>query len=122
MVNGIEDGRRRSPRLSHLYRAPILFRGGNQRGELFTHDPETGRVGALEGIDRLLLVTHREYRAARSPGLRIHAAQSRKEVTSQLSDDPPLGRASVLGFVYQYVVDAAVQLVMHPGDTAFVGE
>ena len=65
---------------------------------------------ALEGIDRLLLVTHGEERADPGPG-----AETRKEVLAQRPDDIPLYRARILCFVDEDMVDALVELVVHPG-------
>src|SRR5262245_23900048 len=80
------------------------------------HDLEFARRCALKREDRLLLVADREDRAPSAA--RTGAG---KELARELSDDFPLPRTCVLRFVYQQVVDAGVELVMHPG-SAILGE
>src|SRR5262249_33476361 len=73
-------------------------------GELFRSSPR-------EGEDRLLLVADREY-AAR---LRLACPLPGHEFRSEPADDLPLPRARILGLVDQYMIDAEVELVVHPG-------
>ncbi len=70
------------------------------------------RVGALEGIDRLLLVADHEDRARRSRRARRSPLVNS---CARLLDHVPLRRAGVLRLVDQDVVDAAVEPVQHPG-------
>src|SRR5262245_18061993 len=74
------------------------------------HGVELTRRGAVEREDRLLLVTHRQDRALARP-----SAGTSEELTSQRMDDLPLPGARVLRLVDQHVVDAAIELVVHPG-------
>ncbi len=67
-------------------------------------------VGALEGVDRLLAIAHREHRA-----VRLARAETGKKFLGQRVGDAPLCRRGVLHLVQQQVVDAAVELVQHPG-------
>ena len=66
--------------------------------------------GALEGIDRLLLVAHGKERAQS-----IACSFAGKEIVRECADDAPLAGARVLRLVDQDVIDALVQLVVHPG-------
>ena len=74
---------------------------------------EPRRVGALEAVDRLLLVADREQRA--QP---LAAPSPAKNSAARLSMIAPLRRVGVLRLVDQDVVDAAVDLVEHPGGGA----
>ncbi len=69
-----------------------------------------GRHRTLEREDRLLLVADREDRAR--PVVR---PETREELADQRIDDGPLLWARILCFVDQHVMDAAVELVVHPG-------
>ena len=79
--------------------------------ESTAHVVEASRRGALEREDRLLLVADREDRARDVPRAPAPAVNS----ADQLRDDLPLLRARVLRLVDQHVVDAEVELVVHPG-------
>ena len=68
-------------------------------------------IGALEGIDRLLLVADRKDRAVDV----VARAEAGKELFGEAPHDIPLRRAGVLRLVDQDVVDALVELVLHPG-------
>ena len=74
------------------------------------HLAEPRRVSALEREDRLLLVADGEQRAEllACPG-------AGEELGGKRLDDAPLRRVGVLRLVNQDVVDAAVDLVQHPG-------
>ena len=83
--------------------------------EVLAHPVELGRVGALEGVDRLLLVTNDKDRAPRLP-----RAFARREFARQPFDHVPLHGRGVLRLVDKDVVDAAVQPVEHPVRHTFV--
>ena len=74
---------------------------------------ELGRVGALEAVDRLLLVADDEDR----PG-DLAGAGAGEELLRQRLDHPPLRRAGVLRLVDQDVVEPAVEPPEHPGGGA----
>jgi hypothetical protein len=74
------------------------------------HFGELLRCGVLERIDRLFLVTDREYGSRRGPG-----AGAGGEFRNQVAHDLPLLGAGVLSLVDQKMVDAEVELVMNPG-------
>ena len=67
-------------------------------------------IGALETVDRLLLVADGEQRAQL-----VARALAGEELRRQSLDDAPLRRIGVLRLIDQDVVDAAVDLVKHPG-------
>ncbi len=71
---------------------------------------ELVRGGALEREDRLLLVADREDR----PHDAVAGALAGGELRDQMEHDVPLPGTGVLRLVDQHVVDAAVELVMHP--------
>ncbi len=71
---------------------------------------EADGVGALETIDRLLLVADRKQRAELSG-----SAFAREELLRQSLNDRPLCRVGVLRLVDQDMVDAAIDLEQHPG-------
>ena len=66
--------------------------------------------GVLERIDRLFLVADRENRADH-----VARAGAGGEFGDQPEDDLPLLVAGVLRFVDQEMIDAEIELVMHPG-------
>src|SRR5581483_3050482 len=78
--------------------------------QLAAHLGEAGRNRALEGEDRLLLVADREQRPRR-----LARSPAGEEFLDQGLHHLPLARAGVLRLVDENVVDAAVELVMHPG-------
>ncbi len=71
---------------------------------------EALRVGALEGIDRLLEVADHEQGAVAALAL----ARATEIFGDELLDDLPLRRVGVLRLVDQHMVDFAVELVTHP--------
>ncbi len=79
--------------------------------EMPRHVGELIRSGALEGEDRLLLVADRK-NAAR---LRLACPLPGRELGGEPADDLPLRRAGILRLVDQHVIDAEIELVMHPG-------
>src|SRR5262249_16449342 len=80
------------------------------------HGLEFARRRALKREDRLLLIADREDRApdAARPG-------AGEELARDPPYDFPLLRAGVLRFIDQDMVDAGVELVIHPGG-AILGE
>ena len=84
--------------------------------EMAAHAGELGGVGALEAVDRLLLVADREDRADS-----VGAGGVGEELLGQRGDHLPLLRVGVLRLVDQDVVEAAVELEQHPGGDAFLG-
>ena len=74
------------------------------------HGVELARRRALERKDRLLLVADREDRAPHLP-----RAGAGEKFGRQMADDLPLLRAGILRLVDQHVIDAVVELVVHPG-------
>ena len=85
--------------------------GFDLAAELETAFGKRRRLGALERVDRLLLVTDGENGA----GDAVARPETREELGRQRLDDGPLLRARVLRLVDQDVVDAAIELVVHPG-------
>ena len=80
------------------------------RPEVPFHLGEGARRRILKREDRLLFVADGKNRAL------DHArARPGKEFRGQPAHDLPLLGARVLRFVDQHVVDAAVELVVHPG-------
>ena len=111
-----------------------LFRRAERHGEIGEFVVEVGRagvrleglllgeevfrVGALEGIDRLLLVADDEERAL----FVADRAGAGIDVVGEGLEDLPLGGAGVLRFVEQDVGDAAVELPQHPFSGVLAGE
>ena len=75
------------------------------------------RRGPLERVDRLLLVADGEDR----PRARVGPGAG-EELTRQHLQDVPLVGGGVLGLVQQHMVNAAVQLVEHPGGVGAHGQ
>ena len=78
---------------------------------------EANGIGALEAVDGLLLVAHREQGAKR-----VACPFAREELLGQALDDRPLLGVGVLRLVHEDVVDAAVDLEQHPGRGAGAGQ
>ena len=110
VVDRVQDRRSRAERIGEGYR--IEFQPGIL--ELLLQRPaaqvEFARRRALEREDRLLLVADREHRAHHA----VARARAGGEFGNDMRDDVPLPRAGVLRLVDQHMVDAAVELVMHP--------
>src|SRR5687767_11801311 len=70
---------------------------------------EPGRSGTLKGEDRLFLVAD-----GKDASCRLTSAFAGKEIRGERPDDLPLSWAGVLGLVHQDVVDAPVELILHP--------
>jgi hypothetical protein len=90
--------------------AEVALRRTGQAVEFAAHLIERLRRRALKREDRLLLVADGVDRAP--PCLCAFAG---KKFRDQRPHDRPLFRAGVLRLVDQHVVDAAVELVVHPG-------
>ena len=90
--------------------AKFMFGGFGQLLEPVMHDGELTRRRALEGENRLLLVADREDR----PSDQARAGAGEK-FGGEAGDDFPLLRARILRLVDQHVVDALIELVVHPG-------
>ena len=108
-VDQRQDRRRRAERIQQLAILEHLPDILQRRAVAFGLGPEMGRVGALEGIDRLLLVADDEDRAQH-----VARALPGEELGGQRVDHLPLLGAGVLRLVDQHVVDPAVELVAHP--------
>ena len=78
--------------------------------EVAQHLGEFFRRGVLERIDRLFLVADREHGA-------LYAARTGagSEFSSEPAHDLPLLVAGVLRLVDQDMIDAEIELEMHPG-------
>ena len=106
----MQDRRSRAERIGEGHRIELqpgalelLLQGAAAQVEL-------ARRRALERKDRLLLVADREHRSHHA----VARAGARGEFGDDVRDDVPLPRAGVLRLVDQHMVDAAVELVMHP--------
>src|SRR5262249_30035788 len=97
-------------RMAETQVAKVVFDRPGERIERPVHDLEFARGRALEREDRLLLVADGENRAPDEA-----RAGAREEFAREPPDDVPLLRAGVLRFVDQHVVDALIELVVHPG-------
>ena len=110
MVDRMQDRRSGAERIGKGYR--IEFQPGVL--ELLLQRPaaqvEFARGRALEREDRLLLVADREHRAHHA----VAGAGAGGEFGNDMGDDVPLPGAGVLRLVDQHMIDAAVELVMHP--------
>src|SRR6516225_1910806 len=73
---------------------------------------KSARRRILKRKDRLLLVTHRK------DGSRAYArAGAGEELAGQSLDDLPLFGACILRLIDQHMIDALIELVVHPGRT-----
>ncbi len=80
-------------------------------GEEIAHLPEDLGFGALEAVDRLLLVADREHRAQPArPG-----AVAGREFGGQGAQDRPIFKIRVLRLVDQKMLDRGIELVEHEG-------
>ena len=91
-------------------RSKLPLGGAHPLAEEMAAIVEMPGIGALEGIDRLLLVADRKDRAVDV----VARAEPGKELFGEAPHDLPLRRAGVLRLVDQDVVDALVELVLHP--------
>ena len=110
MVDRLQDRRPGTERIGERHR--IEFQPGIL--EFLLQCPaaqvEFVRRGALKRKDRLLLVADREDGAHHA----VARALAGGEFGNDMDDDVPLPRAGILRLVDQHMVDAAIELVMHP--------
>ncbi len=110
MIDRLQDRRPRAERIGERHR--IEFQPGIL--EFFLQCPaaqvEFVRRGALKRKDRLLLVADREDGAHDA----VARALAGGEFGNDVGDDLPLPRAGILRLVDQHMVDAAIELVVHP--------
>src|SRR5207302_8217223 len=99
-----------SERVGKGNRLEIEFGRFESRAEALPALRELTRCRALKREDRLLLVADREDRA----GDAIARAFAGGEFGDDVVDDIPLPGARVLRLVDQHMINAAVELVMHP--------
>ena len=109
-VDSTEHGRGRAERQDEVDAVELARRGPGLAGKMPVHLVELVRSGALERIDRLFLVADREEGA-----VLLGPARAGEELVADGLQDLPLMRRGILGLVDQDVVDAAVELVEHPG-------
>ena len=109
-VDRAEHGLAGAERVMEAQEPPALFLVVELAGEQLPHLVEGMRRRALKREDRLLLVADREHRA-----LDVRPRAAGREFRHDGLDDLPLLRAGVLRLVDQYVVDAEIELVQHPG-------
>ena len=109
-IDGAQDFRCRAEAVCQFLAHEGAARRPQPRGEVVAHVAEDGRVGALERIDRLLVVAHDEQRLFPAAG----AAVARGHLAREMGDGAPLQRAGVLRLVHQDVVDGAVEAIEHP--------
>ena len=108
-VDRLQHRRRGAERVAEPH-VGEAHRGVLERGRVISlHPAELGGLGALEREDRLLLVADREHRAAD-----LARARAGGELGGEALDDLPLPVARVLRLVDQHMVDAEVELVVHP--------
>ena len=113
-VHKAEHLRRRAPAFRQRHRLELALNLFDQGLEMLAFRQKTGGISPLERKDRLFLVTDGKDR----PRVMAFAAQpSRpdKELFGQGADDVPLVRRRILRLVDQNVVNAAVELIEHPG-------
>src|ERR1700732_1079091 len=110
VVDRLQDPRSRAERIDEGDRIEFQAGGLEFRLQLASAHIEFMRGRALERKDRLLLVADGEDGA----GNAVARALAGGEFGDDMGDDVPLPGARVLRLVDQDMVDAAVELVMHP--------
>ena len=109
-VDGFKNGGGGAERILQLRRKKALPRIGETRAEMALHAGEFARLGALERIDRLFDIAHREHaahhRARALPGGKIGR---------ELFENLPLTRRRVLRLIDQNMIDAGIKFVQNPG-------
>ncbi|ODN68363.1 hypothetical protein A6302_04338 [Methylobrevis pamukkalensis] len=120
-VVGMRRGEHKIHRLHHLGRGAegemqrhVGIAGAGRLGaaaDIGAHGAEQMRRGALEGVDRLLLVAHGEQGSA----VPLVSSFAGKVFAGERRNHVPGLRTGVLRLVDQQVVDALVELVLHPG-------
>ncbi len=110
VVDRLQDRRSRAERIGERHR--IEFQPGIPKPLLQSAAAaiELAGCGTLKRKDRLLLVADRKNRA----GDAVAGARARGELGNDVCDDIPLPGAGVLRLVDQHMIDAAIELVMHP--------
>ena len=108
-VDGGKDVCSRAERMLELAKHEAALSRLMRALKVAAHFGKLFRCGVLERIDRLFLVTDREYGSRRGPG-----AGAGGEFGNQVAHDLPLLGAGVLRLVDQKMVDAEVELVMNP--------
>ena len=88
------------------------------RGEMVAHQVEPLGIGPLEGIDRLLLVTHDKDGAGNLGA----GALACGKLGGECLDDLPLGGAGILRLIDKDMVDPAVEAKEHPLGHLFSGQ
>ncbi len=110
-VDRVEHHRHRPERVFQRHRLERQSGVGVGALEVAAHLRKGFRRRVLEREDRLLVVADREDRAPQ----RAARARASGELGDEALDDVPLLRAGVLRLVDQQMVDAEVELVVHPG-------
>ena len=109
-VDGAEHGLARAERVLELADDEILPAFLVRASKVAPHVGEFLGRGVLERIDRLLFVADREHRARYAA-----CARAGGEFGGEPTHDLPLLVAGVLRLVDQEMIDAEIELVMHPG-------
>ena len=110
-VDGGEDIVGRPERPVEFHRLEAALGGAHALVEEAAAVGKQPGIGALEGIDRLLFVADRKDGAVHA----VARSEAGKEIFGEAPHHIPLVGAGVLGFVDQDVIDALVELVLHPG-------
>ena len=110
-VDSLQDGLQRAEGDAEVHFAELPLHALDLALYLAQHLLEDIGVRPLEGIDRLLPVTHHE-QGARLAAVTAFACE---ELARQRLHDLPLHGAGVLRLVDEQVLDAAVELEQHPG-------
>ena len=77
--------------------------------KITAHSFKFGRIGALKTVNRLFAVTHRKNRPHR-----IFGAEPAEEIAAQRTDNAPLFGRSILRFVNQNIINAAIKFEQNP--------
>ena len=110
-IHQTEHRRRGAERHVERHVAPGLAHLLHPAAHLLVRAVELAGIGALERVDALLGIAHREECARRA--LTVAAEAGEELFRENVRDAPLLGRR-VLHLVEQQVVEAAVELVEHP--------
>ncbi len=113
-----QDGRRRTERMLHRQSIKPLSDRAQSAAEMFLHLVKAIRIGALKGIDRLLLVAHDKDR----PALVGRRAFACGKLLRQKADHLPLRRARVLRLVDEDVINPSIELEQDPCSHARIGQ
>ena len=110
LIDRMQDRRPRPERISKRHRIELQSGALELPLQCPAAQVEFAWRSALKRKDRLLLVADREHRSHQA----VARACARGEFGDDVRDDVPLPRAGILRLVDQHMVDAAVELVMHP--------